>query len=262
MPKAQVSSILPYAFFCAFVHSMKKDWIDPLRYQVISPNTLGVNLRDLEAHESCFFDPKTALKIVIFEKGEEVVFAFGAVRCGDSELSNDEEKTQLFYLGLKDVLLSWFGGSPEIYFEAENAFKEISKLPRFKGKKITFVGQCLGGALASYVGLKQKIPTYCFNTLPFGAGMQKAIGKENLDNAEQYVTHLKVEKDFLTSRGIYHFSDRVLTGIGIRTPGSFGKKFFIPTAYSKGKDTHDYAFGSMLHYLGYDKKAKPKDIYK
>lgn len=258
--KEEVKSMLLYASSIACGHSIKPEWIEPFGFQIISPKTLGIQFPNIEAREHCFFDPKTSLKVVIIEKDNEVVISFGALRCGDSEVSEEIDRTRMFRIGLRSAVYNWVGGIPEIYMEAEMLLKEILNHSRFKGKKIVLAGQCFGGSLAGFIALKNKIPAYCFNTLPFGAGLQQEIGDENLACADQYLTHLKIENDFLNNRHMYRIGDRILTGLGIRTPGCFGRKFFIPSAYQKGKEIHEFYIGSMMQYLGFDKRSKSKDV--
>jgi hypothetical protein len=48
--------------------------------------------------------------------------------------------------------------------------------------------------------------------------------------------------------------------IGIKTPGFFGKRFTIPSAYTKRHEIHTYFLGSAFQHLGLDKRTKSSEL--
>ena len=118
------------------------------------------------------------------------------------------------------------------------------------------MGQSRGGGYAQYIALKNKQQAICFNSVPMGAGLQAEIPTEILNKAERYCTHLCVEGDLYNDNPYLSPFDRALSTLGVRTPGSFGHCYSIPTAYKSSGDTHSYVLGSLFSYLGYDKRCK------
>ena len=96
--------------------------------------------------------------------------------------------------------------------------------------------------------------------MPIGAGFQFKLGSKALSEADSYVKHLVIKGDFVSDTS--PVPDVILSGLGIRTPGNFGEKYRILSAYKESDKTHNFVLGSMMQHLGYDKRAKPKDVFK
>jgi len=259
----ELKEYLPYACATAFVHGSDPSWIEPFGYQVVSPKDLPLfDDNGVEAHENCYFDPQSGLKAAIAKKGDTLLVAFGALKSNYSELTDDAlANKKLYNKNLGNTIKNWVGAVPSIYHQADNLFKKLQKTEQFKGKKVVLVGQCYGGSIASFLALKRNIKAYCFNTLPFGAGLQKEVGQSALLEADQYVTHITARGDWLSDpRSILRVLDRVASGVGIKTPGNFGRRYVIPSAYPSRAQTHHYAVGSVMTHLGYDKRTKPSDL--
>ncbi len=256
---------LKYVCAVAAVHSCQPEWIEPFGYKTISPNTVVKKsidfLGDLEAHKFCFFDPKTGLKISLFEKENQVIVAFGALSSGASEIEGVAKQKKMERTLLASGIVNITGGTSFLYEEADRFFTQLKTLPSLKDKKITVSGQCLGGSIASFLSLKHQVTGVCVNSLPLGAGLQRQIGVKKLMCADKYLTHISAKGDYMshlpTSVGVV---DAVANFIGLKTPGNFGRKFLIPTAYKKASDTHYFILGSMMVHMGFDCRTKPADI--
>ncbi len=251
-------------YFCntAFVHKGDPNWATPFGYKVISPNKLNL-VNGITSKGYGYFDKETGLKITVVEKNDQIVITFGSLGSMNSELNIKTDpgkalRSKMIFTAVKNLI----GQRPSIYQKANQFLKEIRKHPNFQGKNFIVVGSCFGGAIASYVALKQRITGICTNSLPMGVGLQQNIDPETLLNAEKYVTHFTTEGDWMTGPAIKGVVDRIFNLIGLKTPGNFGKKFVIPCPYKKRKDKHNLFIGSAMHYLGYDKRTKPKDLRK
>jgi hypothetical protein len=259
LSKQEAKEHLLYACMAGFGHANNPCWIEPFGYKVISPKELGIKDERLQPKNTCFFDPDSGLKIALAEKEGEVLISFGAIDSGRIEVPEKEIKNLNRRLHIAAGANLW-GFQPGIFAQAEEFIKKLKEMPQFKDKKILLVGQCLGGALAQYVALKQQLKSYCFNTLPIGAGLQWDIPAATLQKAEEYVTHVGVKGDFAIDGSIPNVFDFIFRKIGIKTSGNFGKKYFIPSAYQDRKLTHERVIGSLMKYLGFHENAKPQDI--
>jgi hypothetical protein len=248
------------AFFAAFIHGTDGEWI-PWGWDVIKPQALEVADENIEARDLCFFDPESGLKVAIIAKGQEAFVVFGGAGSGFSEFpDNPTRQKKRLLLDHTSVLLNLLGTVPYTYRQAETFFARLKEHPVLQGKTITLTGQCYGGSLASYVALKHNLPAVCFNALALGAGLQQDIGNAALKQADKYVTHIIAKGDPVSDAPIT-LLDSCVGKVGIRTPGNFGIKFSIPSAYKTGAETHSFILGSILHHLGYGKRAKPWTVF-
>ncbi|MFQ5730145.1 MAG: hypothetical protein ACE5GN_07270, partial [Waddliaceae bacterium] len=179
-----------YALANASVHKSDSKYVEEEGFSVVSPVEFQpCPFGNIEAREKCFFDPKTGLKIAVFEKGDEVIVAFGALKSSESEIGgNENENKRLYKKGLRDGASNLCGTVPDIYRQACAFTENLMRTPGMQNKKITLSGQCLGGSLASYIALKHKLKAVCYNPLAMGGGLQRDIGKDALRNAEDYIT--------------------------------------------------------------------------
>src|SRR6185295_16502207 len=107
-------------------------------------------------------------------------------------------------------------------------------------------GHCLGGSIAEYVALKQGVPGVGINTLPIGPGLQKAIGNEKLQRADDIFRHVIVDTDiFSDPPPMLKVVDAVMNFFGVRTIANFGTETKLPTIFDeRSTDTHNYAIAS------------------
>lgn len=263
--KAKESSyFFKYQAACCGVHKSDPHWIQPFYQKVITPAELALDLSSIRGHiqgkEHVFFDPTTGLKAMISFEGEEAIIAFGAIGAGSSELSCQKEKSDL---DRKLHLISFsnlMGCKPFIYKQAEEFFKKIIQSPQLNNKKVVLTGQCFGASIASYIGLRQSVQTICFNSLALGVGLQWAIGDDKLRKAHHCITHLSVKNDWASDCRWMSPIDYALNLIGVRTPGIFGRRFRIPSAYRSFNETHRYVLGSLMSHQGYERMTQPKDL--
>ena len=253
---------LPYACAIAFVASVNPEYRLSGWNHIYSP--------DLNLPEGCSLnqegyvvDSMAGFKSVILEKGGELIIAFRAMKhCLKRDESDPKKPVRLPSMDpeAKNLVSQLAGLKPALFERASSYVKHIGNLPQFRDKKITVAGQCHGGTIASYAGIANGIPAICFNTCPLGVGLQEDLGKDRLDRASDLVTHICIEGDFLTDHSYQAPLDVLANGLGLRTPGNFGKKFRIPSAYSKGHDKHVFSLGSVMKHLGYPVRTLPKEI--
>jgi starch synthase len=190
------------------------------------------------------------------------VIAFGARGSATSELQDDRQIEAIRKNQAYSGAGNFFGGNPAIYHHASKVIELIKNSRLAEGKKISLTGQSLGGSLAEYAGLRLAIPTFCFNSFPLGVGLQSELGSESLAQADKYVTHISAENDLFSDNKVSRVIDRVVNLFGLKTPGNFGQRFSIPSAYKDTLSTHSYVLGNIMHHLDYDTRCLPKDIIK
>ena len=259
--KEELQPFFKYGCAAAFVHKTKEEWISPFGHTILGRHSFTQTQLDslppaLEARSNCLFNPQSLLKMALLQKDGELIVAFGAKGSYESEGVQDSGLTNVLLSGAANLA----GIKPAIYKEAEEAVAWIKMQPEFKDKKITLCGQCFGGSLASYCALKQNLKAVAMNPFPLGAGLQQDISKQALDNADQHVTNICVKGDLYSDRMLYDAIDTVVSAVGIKTPGSFGTRFAIPSAYNKSSDTHNFFLGSVMKHLGFDPRDKLADL--
>lgn len=226
----ELKVFLQYAYANAFLSNGKIESLANLGYRFVPPKDLSSStIEGLEVRDTCFFDPASGLKVGIFEKEGEVIIGFGALDAGKLEISDPVIRDQVRQLGVDTGVKNWFGGVPAPYLQADRFIAAIRE--HFPEKKITLSGNCIGGSFASYVALKQGLPAVVLNPLPLGAGLQQEIGDKRLNEADQYITIISVQSEWASDLPLFTTIDRIVSFLGIRTPGNFGKRFKIPTCF-------------------------------
>lgn len=260
---------------------MEKDWLDPFELLIVPPNSFDLDLEalpgNIEIIEKGFLDRKTGLKMMIVEDGEETIITFGAAGGAKVEFTNPDNNPE--WVSLEKQIwggVVWptlYGLVPDLYEQAEALYLAVKDHPSLQGKKLTLVGHCLGGSLASYIGIKHQVQVNGFNTLPFGGGIQQVLGDAKLREAGQFVTHLSIGNDFFSDCPGTTVLDTIVNLIGFRTPGNFGKHYVIPAypdynspadgnSFSKVNQNriHNYFVGSMMAYCGFSNRDKPSSL--
>lgn len=261
LTKEELIPFFPYVAAAAVTWSDESEWIKPFGYQLMNPKSFKIEHERIDAKKKAFYDPKTGLKVVVMEKGNDVIVAFGAIGAHRSiigEKTKEDKKLNLYQH--TNVVTNLLGIVPDRFRLAERFFAQLKEHHSLKGKKITLAGQCYGGTVAQYLALKNRFPASCFNCLPMGAGLQYKLGNKALREADKYVKHLVIRRDFVSDTS--PIPDVILSGLGLRTPGNFGKKYRIPSAYKEGDKRHNFVLGSMMHHLGYSERAKPMEVFK
>lgn len=157
------------------------------------------------------------------------------------------------------LLRNLFGGTPPPF---EKSYELLCRIQREKPElfngRVTVVGGCAFGALASYIALKnnkesEKSPIHavCINSMPLGAGLQQVIGDEPLSKAHEQVTHISIDGDPICDPPLVSQLDQLLCRLGIRTPGFFGKRYSCPSAFSRWNcvDAHNRFVKSLSNCL-------------
>ncbi len=259
LSKNTARGLLHYAAASSASFRNDDSWITPLKINLLSPanSHFPISSSSLKAHEKCFFDRNSGLKISIMRGEKEVLIAFGAMGSGDTEVPSDQSE-ELSAKQWQTALLNLFGATCDIYEKAELFVREFSKLEPFRDKKIVIIGQSLGGSLAQYAGLKNQLITYCFNPIPLGRAQIQKLNASKITQ-EDKVFVISAEGDYATKIA-EHTAFKIAQYV-IQTPKLYGKKFTIPSAYSSQDETHTYFMGSLMKYLGYDIKTRLDFIF-
>jgi glycogen synthase len=258
LSRSDARKLLRYTSAMSASYANDETWINSLKLNLLSPskNNFPISSQTLKAHEKCFFDQNSGLKISIIGGDKEIIIAFGSVGSCNSEVAPDEadsvSKTQL-----DTAKYNLLGFSYDIYDQAAKFVEEFSRLEAFRNKKIVLVGQSLGGSLAQFAGLKNQLSTYCFNPIALGRAQIHKLSACQLAN-DKNIFVVSVEGDYATDI-VEHAANRCIQYL-IQTPKLFGKKYTIPSAYTGLFETHSYFMGSLMKYLGYDIRTKAHAI--
>ncbi len=250
IPKNELLRKMDLVYSTAASYHSTKDSMEDLGYNIISPSSINVKDKQLEKKETCFFDPLSGLKVSIFENNNSIIVALGTLNSHKSELSDPKHIKDLYVQMRSSGVTNLLGFKPKIYSQVDEFFSTLILDPHLKGKEITLTGHCFGGSLASYVALKHGKKAFCINSLPLGAGLQQDIGKKRLKTAPEHITQVSIQNDWLTDSYIAKIFDIFLSSIFIKTPGRFGKKTFIPSAFKDSKNSHNRIVSSCKSHLG------------
>lgn len=257
----EAKHFLPYISAAVFAFSSDPTWVEPFGYKVVSLDSLELGSTKYQILGNAIVDLESGFKMSMVEKEGELVIGFGGMGSLKNTLSEDPKKLQKIsyqqhFSAVKNIL----GFKEDIYLSAELLINRILSQPQFEGKKVRFVGQCFGGSIAQYLALKLSHKAYCFNTLQLGAGLQELVPLENLKKADDFVTHVACKGDFINESILPEIVDFIWGSFGCKTPGNFGKRFSISTPYTIASEIHNYALGSFMNLLGFDKRTKPDEI--
>jgi hypothetical protein len=257
----EAKHLLPYVAASVGAHCQDK-YLTPLSCKNINPHTLKNIPSDFSVFDSCLLDFSLGVKISIIEKdSSEIILAFGAKNSADYLFTNDlamqkkVKKKQDTAIGKN---LS--GLTPKSYTNATRNIQQLLLEPYFQNKKITLTGTCFGGSIAQFVALKLNLSAVCFNSLQLGQGLQDHLGCKALSHADEYIRHISVKTDFLNDNLVCNLANHVLSLIGIKTPGNFGRQYYIPTAYKDSSKSHTFVLGSFMKYLGFNERLNPVDL--
>lgn len=93
------------------------------------------------------------------------------------------------------------GGIPGNYKQADQLASLLKSELDKEGVKMETTGHSLGGGMANYTGLKNGIPSTCFNAAALGPGTRNDIPKENLNNAKDLAVHVNVRGELISDIG-------------------------------------------------------------
>jgi len=246
----------PYVAATAFVHGCKDRSI-PKGWRNLSPKELGLSMPDVDMEDKWLFDRQESLKISLLEKDAEIIVAFGSLEAESIDRTKARHPRRD---KLTSIAQSIFGFNPKTFNALDRIIPVLLMHERFQNKRIVFTGNSFGGTLAQYAGLKFEREAVCCNAVGLNCGTQYYLGAKKLRQADKYVTHISVKGDYVTDLPVYKPLDLFLSGIGIRTPGNFGRRFTIPSAYSTYPAIHGFILGSVMEYLGHGCRAYPADI--
>jgi hypothetical protein len=242
-------SLLPYVAATCTAQTNDTSWIEPLGLKLISPKEISLSTPQtrLKANGKCFFDKTSGLKVSVIESANEVILAFGAMGSYKSEVDQAEGK-MLQVCQVVLIALNLFGFNIDFYEDAARFVAHFVKCEAFRAKKIVLVGQSLGGSIAQYASLKNRLPAYCFNPVPLGAAQIEKLAKGKIDH--RLVKVISTQGDFvpaIADNAVSRFFRKFFN-----VPTLFGKKYAIPSAFANVIDNHKYFTHSFTKYIGYD----------
>ena len=247
----ELKTYMQYAYVNASANNAKFGPLKKMGYHPINPSEISTSaIEGLELRGNYFFDPSSGLKVILFEKEDEVILSFGALDSSRNVVSDPKKYEALKRKGIKCGLSNLLGGVPDRYSQAERFVNALRHSTRLSDKNLTLSGNCIGGSIASYVALKQRLPAVCINPLPLGAGLQREIGDHRIRQADQYITNISIQSDWASDPILLSTIDRIISFIGIRTPGIFGHRYDVPTHF--GWDlcsTHTRVLTSLKQHL-------------
>jgi hypothetical protein len=261
----QTKEMLRYASYGLLPFRYEEDkWAQPYGARIINPTTLNVDVKKLpgkvQATDKTFIDKETLFKAVIVEDDHELVVAFGSMHSHWHDFSDSSLAKKQYHNQLGSVFTSFAGYLPPYYEQADALVEQLKKVAETKNKRFVVTGQSLAGSLASYVSLKQGVRGVCINAVQLGAGVQQSIGDAKLAKADQYLIHVTIDNEILSALPGLSIVDYGLSGLGVRTPGNFGRRFTIPSAFKSWRASHDYPIQSMMQYIGYNKEDKASNL--
>lgn len=257
--KEEIKKLLPYAFSAlAISDNNPSEWLEyPNGYLHIKPNSLALAKLPgkLEARESCFYDPETALKIAIYQSGSELLIAFGALNSSKTEVEASllwTKKRVLLYAGAFNLL--W--GKPTVFRQAVEFVSLLKDMACFKHLEVVITGQSFGGGLASYTALKIACRAICFNALPLGGWIHTDVESDLKELADKNITQVTIEGDWLSDNTVVRCQCFPFHQVNL-----VGKRVFVPSAYPGNRmETHDYIVGSLLEEIGIDGSTRPAQL--
>lgn len=265
----ETKEMLRYAAFGLVPFRYEQDkWAEPFGAKIVPPANLTVDLTkipgNVQTNSHAFIDKDNLFKAMVIEDENEMVVTFGAMHSHWHDNLGESEAKKYVNRQLKSVFGNYIGKSYLYYQQADALTEQLKKIAQKKNKRLVVTGQSLSGAMASYVSLKQQVKGVCFNAVQLGAGLQREIGDQKLAKADGFLTQVSVSNELVSQFPGISVVDRILSGAGVRTPGNFGRRFRVPTAFGMRK-AHDYPIQSMMKHIGYqiDTKAneiKPEDI--
>lgn len=257
----QTREFIRYASFglVSFAYD-EKSWTEPYGARIVNPNALGLGALpgEIEFREKALFDRSNLFKVVILEDENEIIASFGSMHSHWHDYSKEEAKA-IGHGQLGSVIANLAGLNTLGYDQADKVVEQLKSVAARKNKTLVLTGQSLGGSYAAYAGALHEVKTVAVNAVQLGAGLQEKLTQEKLDQAPRHVDHITVEGELLT---LHYFDvvDRILSFIGVRTPGNFGRRFKLNSYTPSPFDSHDHSMKSFMRKLQYDVKTHVNEL--
>lgn len=249
----------------AFINNHnKREHLDPLEIKLKDLNSILTPARidqlkslGFQFHDSILFNAKAGIKIALLcDKSGHNYLGYGdagALERFSKEHLNGElgccSKT-IHKQAARQLLI----GDRSSEEKAKEATKILTDALDLTSDKVTLFGQCYGGLLASYTGLSLGYKSLTINSIAFGAHTQLHLGAK-LNEAKKLCTQIFTYGDSTQNFGTTLVFDWIFSRLGFRTPGCYGKKFYIPNPGYNLSKRHMYTLGCCFSSLGFDKRA-------
>ncbi len=251
--------VMKYAACTTTSSTNNPDWVKPFHLRLVNPHKENFcSYAGIAAHEECYFDEETALKICVFADENEVIFAFAALGSAATQVPEYRrgEMTHKQFVGMIDNV--FFEKVPPMYTKALQAIQNLIRSRAINGRKISLCAHSLGGSISEYVGLHLRIPTYNFNAVLLGKGLLDDVPRKNLNESDRFINNISAENDyasdFIESSILYQYLAE-----SNNLPKHSGRKYLMPTNYSMW-DRHGHVMGNLLQLLGYSDWTNVADI--
>lgn len=115
-------------------------------------------------------------------------------------------------------------------------------LPEHKKIKLTLSGHSMGGGLASYAALRNKVPAVAFNPMRLGWGACARVGQTRLLQADKYLTEVVAQGDWVSDNHaakLYELKYLTIVGAPFEMRGPLGnaRRFMVPNYNHKKAHT-------------------------
>jgi hypothetical protein len=103
-----------------------------------------------------------------------------------------------------------------------------ARLPPDRQIRLTLAGHSMGGGLASYAALRNKVPAVVLNPMHLGWGARARIGAERLEQANRYVTEVVVQGDWVADNKASRLYAPLGPVFDSRGPLGTARRFMVP----------------------------------
>jgi hypothetical protein len=102
----------------------------------------------------------------------------------------------------------------------------------------------MGGGLASYAALRNKVPAVVMNPMRLGWGARARIGQSRLDEADRYLTEVVVQGDWVADNDLSKLYVPLAPVFNSRGPLGYARRFMVP-GYDASSDFRHNAVGDL-----------------
>lgn len=172
-------------------------------------------------------DPKTGFSagITYDPDRRELVIGFSGLG------SANKGVTQFFRCAM-----NWLGLVPKNLSQASKLTRLVKQhvdklnksLPADKQIKLTLTGHSMGGGLASYAALRNKVPAVVIDPMRLGWGARARIGQSTLAKADHYLTEVVAQGDWVADNPLSKLYTPLVPAFNVRGPLGHARRFMVP----------------------------------
>lgn len=148
--------------------------------------------------------------------------------------------------------MNWLGFVPKNMSQASKLTRLVKEhvdrlnqdLPPDQQIKLTLTGHSMGGGLASYAALRNKVPAVVFNPMRLGWGARARVGQSRLQQADKYLTEVITQGDWVSDSNLSKLYAPLVPVFNIRGPLGHARRFMVPN-YGNDDDTRHNGIGRL-----------------